>query len=427
MKRSEKNKPLDQYNLQTFLEGLRALDLTDEKGLMCGKVLGDLGVDVIKIEKPGGDPIRNRGPFYQDIPDPCKSLFWFSFNSNKRGITLDIETRDGREILKKLIKKSDFLIESFPPGYMENLGLGHEEISQINPGIIMTSITPFGQKGPYKEYKASDLTCNALSGYLFLCGDPDRPPVRISFPQTMLHASIEGAAASLIALYYREKSGLGQHIDVSIQQCFPWCMLDAQGFWDMNKAKAKRNGMFSIRPATNVLIRKIWPCKDGYISFQITGGIVGAGTEPALVKWMEAEGISDEFVNNTDWSKFDYAVEPQESFERLEKVFGNFFLTHTKAEIFEEVKKRRLLIRPVFTVEDICKDPQLKARNFWVNVEHPELNASIKYPETFIKSSGPQVKIRRRAPLIGEHNLEIYKEIGLSKENLMTLKESGVI
>jgi crotonobetainyl-CoA:carnitine CoA-transferase CaiB-like acyl-CoA transferase len=116
MKTSEKSKLPGQENLQTFLEGLRALDLTDEKGLLCGKVLGDLGVDVIKIEKPGGDPIRNRGPFYQDIPEPCKSLFWFSFNANKRGITLNIETMDGRGILKKLIKSSDFLIESFPPG-----------------------------------------------------------------------------------------------------------------------------------------------------------------------------------------------------------------------------------------------------------------------------------------------------------------------
>src|SRR5512139_42575 len=133
-----------------MLEGCRALDLTDEKGFLCGKILAEVGVDVIKVERPGGDPSRRIGPFWGDIADPEKSLYWFAYNSNKRGITLNIETADGVEIFKKLVKASDFVIESFPPGYMETLGLGYSALSDIKDGIILTSITPFGQAGPYR-------------------------------------------------------------------------------------------------------------------------------------------------------------------------------------------------------------------------------------------------------------------------------------
>jgi crotonobetainyl-CoA:carnitine CoA-transferase CaiB-like acyl-CoA transferase len=190
-------------NPDSLLSPFRALDLTDEKGFLCGRILGDLGADVIKIEKPGGDPARDIGPFYHDIPDPEKSLFWFAFNANKRGITLDIENPDGQEIFKQLVKSADFAIESFPPGYMDSLGLGYLALSEINPKIILTSITPFGQTGPYKDYKASDLIAMAMGGQMYLCGDPDRPPVRVSFPQAYCHAGAQGAMGTMIAHIHR--------------------------------------------------------------------------------------------------------------------------------------------------------------------------------------------------------------------------------
>ena len=147
-----------------MLSPYRILDLTNERGFLCGKLMADLGASVIKIEKPGGDPARSMGPFYHDIPDPEKSLYWFAFNTNKRGITLDIETADGQAIFKRLMKNIDIVIESFDPGYMDKLGLGYSALSQLNPGVIMTSITGFGQTGPYKDYKAPDIVVWALSG-----------------------------------------------------------------------------------------------------------------------------------------------------------------------------------------------------------------------------------------------------------------------
>src|SRR4030042_5378186 len=160
----------------------RVLDLTDEKGLLCGKLLADLGADVMKIERPGGDPARNIGPFYHDIPHPEKSLYWFFYNANKRGITLNIETNDGKEILKRLVKSADFILESFKPGYMDSLGLGYSALSEINPRIIMTSITPFGPDGPYGKFKSADIVNQALSGWMNRCGDDDRAPVQMGIP-----------------------------------------------------------------------------------------------------------------------------------------------------------------------------------------------------------------------------------------------------
>ncbi len=171
-----------------MLEGYRALDLTDEKGFLCGKILAELGVDVIKVEKPGGDPARKIGPFWHDQADPEKSLYWFAYNSSKRGITLDLETEEGKRIFRDLVKTADFVIESFAPGDMDKLGFGYSELSRIKKDIILTSITPFGQKGPYSHYQASDLVVMGMAGELFMTGDSDRRPVNMSLPQACLHA-----------------------------------------------------------------------------------------------------------------------------------------------------------------------------------------------------------------------------------------------
>jgi crotonobetainyl-CoA:carnitine CoA-transferase CaiB-like acyl-CoA transferase len=204
-------------NFSGMLSPYRVLDLTNEKGFLCGKMLGDLGADVIKIEKPGGDNSRNIGPYYHDEVDPEKSLYWFSYNTNKRGITLDIETTQGKQIFKELVKTADVVVESLPPGNMKELGLGYEELEKINKEIILTSITPYGQTGPYKDFKYSDITLYAMGGYMSSVGDADRPPVRISHHfQTYLHGGGQAAQGVLFALYHREMTGEGQYIDVSI-------------------------------------------------------------------------------------------------------------------------------------------------------------------------------------------------------------------
>ena len=259
-----------------LLDGCRVLDLTDEKGFLCGRVLGDLGADVIKVEPPGGTPSRNIGPFYHDIPHPEKSLYWFAYNANKRGITLDIETADGRQIFEKLAMKADLVIESFQAGRLDELGLGYHALAQVNPRIIMVSITPFGQTGPYKDYKASDIVAVAMGGEMYVTGEPDRAPLRISFPQAYLHAGVTAAVAALIAYYHCRKVGEGQHVDVSICESMLSFSGNVAAFWYMLKENLKRYGAFRAGTAGGAITRLLWPCQDGYVMYTIMGTPSGA-------------------------------------------------------------------------------------------------------------------------------------------------------
>ena len=182
----------------SMLHGYRALDLTAAESQLCGRVLAELGVDVIKIEKPAGDSSRTKGPFYRDLIHPEKSLWWYFLNASKRGITLDLEREDGRELFKKLVAKADFVIESYPPGYMAELGLDYSVLAEINPRIIVTSMTPFGQTGPYKDFKSSELVLMALGVFMYGTGDPDRPPVKPNYPLAGITSSISGACATMV-------------------------------------------------------------------------------------------------------------------------------------------------------------------------------------------------------------------------------------
>jgi benzylsuccinate CoA-transferase BbsE subunit len=406
-----------------MLSPYRALDLTDEKGLLCGRILGDLGADVIKIEKPGGDPARNIGPFYHDEPDPEKSLFWFSFNANKRGITLDIKSTDGQEIFKKLAESADIVVESFPPGYMDNIGLGYSVMEKINPGVILVSITPFGQTGPYRDYKISDLVAWALSGYMSSVGDYDRPPVRIGlFCQSYLHAGGQAVQGAMIALYQREVTGEGQSVDVSIQDSLICCTPErVTSRWDFAKTVVRRgNRMLSVR--------RIWPCKDGYAYAIFWGGQNANRWNKPIVRWIESEGLATNFVRNFDWDSFNMMDVTQEIIDGIEEPVLKLFEKLTMDEVLEGALKHNAQVYPFATTADIVNNAQLASRNFWVDVEHPELGESITYPGPFAKTTLLPPRIFRRAPLIGEHNEEIYeKELGISKEKLLVLKQAKVI
>jgi len=212
-------------NHDAALADYRVLDLTTDTCAYCGKILADLGADVIRIEPPGGDPSRNTGPFYKEAPDPEKNLNWWAYNTSKRGVTLNLETAEGKDLLRRLANTADALIESFPPGYMDSLGLGYAALSEANPGIIVTSISAFGQTGPYRDWKGPDIVGWALGGQAFTTGDEDRAPCRISFPQAYLHAANHAASATLAALYHREITGEGQYIDVSMQEAVVWTLM----------------------------------------------------------------------------------------------------------------------------------------------------------------------------------------------------------
>jgi benzylsuccinate CoA-transferase BbsE subunit len=409
-----------------LLAPYRVLDLTNEKGMFSGKVLASLGAEVIKIEPPGGDPERSRPPFYKDINHPEKSLYYLAFNNNKKSITLNINTSYGRDIFRKLVKISDFVIESFYPGHMDELGLGYLELSKINPGIIMTSITPFGQTGPFCNYKSSDLVCCAMSGFMYLTGDIDRAPVGISVPQAYLLGAAEAAAGTMIAFYQRKMTGDGQHVDVSIRDAMVKATINAIPWWEHFGRIMKRGGpCWMLRGAR---LRVLWPCKDGSVSFALQGGQTGARINSRLVKWMDSEQMASEYLKSIEWESIDMGTVDSELHNAFEKAVGQFFMTHTRKELYEGGQSRHIMLAPVQTVEDLSNSQQLKYRKFWEEMEYGESGTKITYPGAFIKASmTPCMKVTR-APFIGEHNQEIYEgKLEMNRDELAMLKSSNVI
>jgi crotonobetainyl-CoA:carnitine CoA-transferase CaiB-like acyl-CoA transferase len=411
-----------------MLDEYRVLDLTDEKGLLCGRVLADLGADVIKVEPPHGCSARKIGPFYKDIPHPERSLYWFAYNLNKRGITLNLECVDGRELFRRLIETADVIIESFPPSYMKNLGLGYYDLRRIRSDIIMTSITPFGQEGPYCNFQAADLVCWSMGGFAYTTGYQDRPPVQISFPQAYLAGALEAAVGAVTALYYREVFGEGQHLDVSIQAAVAKNLMNAPLFWQVMGVNIARAGPNRVGLSVSGGQRIIWKCKDGEVSFSFFGGRAGARTNRSLVEYMDEKGAAPEFLKEMDWEGFDLTTATQEVIGLLGQSTHDFFMRHTKKELFQEAIERRMTLYPVQTVSDIMSDPQLVERGCWEEVEHPELGARLLYNGLPFLSSEKLQSGKMRAPLIGEDNEEIYlEELGLSREDLTRLAELGAV
>ena len=410
-----------------MLSTYRVLDLSDDKGTVCGQILARLGADVIKIEAPGGSPERAKGPFAGDIPDPERSLFWLAYNRGKKSVTLDMESQNGKEIFKKLVVKADIIVESFKPGYMDSIGLGFPALKEINTGIIVVSISPFGQTGPYRDYKGPDIVVDALSGYMYLCGDPDRAPVRVSYPLAYGYAGAQGAIGSLIALYNREMTGEGQYVDVSSQEGMTEYTLMAPLFWNILGRINTRSGQ--LRGGASRRTRELWQCKDGWITFGIYGGQLGGRVNQELATWMDSEGMADEFIRSINWEMLDMATVPQEDIEKIEQALENFFLSHTMAELYDGSIQRGINLCPIWTPKEILSSVQLNARDFWEQVNHEDLGMKITYPGSFFKTTAKSTNgDGKRSPRIGEHNNEIYQdELGLSVSEINSLKEKETI
>jgi benzylsuccinate CoA-transferase BbsE subunit len=416
-----------------MLSCYRVLDLTDDKGYFCGKALGDLGADVIKVEPPGGDPGRKRGPFYHDIPDPEKSLYWFAFNTSKRGITLDIEKAEGRQLFKELVKTADVVLESFSPGYMDKLGLGYPALREVNEGVIMTAITPFGQEGPYKDFKGPDIVASALGGTLYTVGDPGRPPLTATYPHAYTVCSMHAVVGTLIALFHRSVIGRGQYVDASAQIALHFTgSAEIEGSWEFHGITQRRHGRkrFAIRikDDKNAFTPILWSCKDGNIGLNIQLGPSGEKGNTALVEWMKSEGHDIGRLGQWDFKTMDWSVlESQEESDEIHDVLQSFFLKFTKEELFKKSAEIGLKMGISLTPKDMMTFPQLVQRGFFTEVDYPELGTTLTHPGSPTRFSDGAHGIKRRAPLIGEHNVEVYQELGLPVAELAVLKERGVI
>lgn len=413
--------------MDAILNGYRVLDLCTGGCLVCGKILADLGADVIKIEPPGGDPTRNIGPFFGGIPHRERSLYWFAFNTNKRGMTLKIESPEGKGIFRKLVETADVVLENFDVGYLDKLGLGYDDLKAINPKVIMTSVTPFGQTGPYKDYKGADMVVWALGGLMNLCGDPDRQPVQVSLPQAYIAAGTYAAEGTMVALFERENSGLGQQVDVSAQATITWFISELIPFYNLLGQDMKRAGG-AITRAGGLLCPIVYKCQDGYISYMITAGLPGAERNEKMVLWLEEEGLATDYLRQKDWVNWDWVGMTKEELEKISKPVSELFIRYKAQDLYDEAIRWGVSLFPVSTSQDIMGNAQLEARGFWTPLYHEALDTTLTYPGAFALIPETPLSVSKRAPLIGEHNQEVYvEELGLTLEEMVSLQGIGVV
>jgi crotonobetainyl-CoA:carnitine CoA-transferase CaiB-like acyl-CoA transferase len=411
----------------SLLDGIRVLDLADASGNLCGRILADLGADVIKIEPPGGDPARRQPPFAADIPDPDRSLNWFAANINKRSITLDIDhSETGRDLFGRLAAKADVIVETPAHGH----GLDYAKLAATNPRLILATLTPYGNDDDGPDYPASDLEITASSGSLWLAGEPDRPPIRTSLPQTPSWTGMYAATGVLMALLARETSGRGQQVDVSAQAGMVTAISQAPIFWDLLGEEQYRSGAFLVgRSVTGAQFRNVWPCRDGYVTFALYGGQAGRDTGRALVGWMNEThpGGAPDLLRTLDWDQFEVTSATPELVEHIEAAIAPFFLGLSKAEFFSGVLARNMLGYPLSTVEDMAGDAQLASRGFWQGVP-TTWDGELCVPGSFALFDGVRPPLRRPAPRVGEQNVEVYAtELGLGADELSALRSADIV
>ncbi len=391
------------------LSGGRVLDLTHcIAGPYCTKILADYGADVVKVERPGvGDPARSMGPFPGDNPDIESSGLFLYLNTNKKSITLNLKSATGVEILKELVKGVDIAVENFSPRVMPGLGLDYQTLKEINPGLVMVSISNFGQTGPYRDCKATDLTVWGLSGILYELGEPDREPLKMGSNVSEYVAGLYGALVALSTLYYRDETGIGQHVDVSVLEAFHTMQPSMTLVFSMAGFIRQRAG---IHFPWGIL-----PCDDGYIGFFL----------PTQTHW-ESLCVLLEMPELIDRPEYETPMMREERRDEITAIIVSWLKGKRMEDVFHAAQELRLPLTMVPSTEQLFDMPQHKARGYFVDIDHP-VGGKLTYPGAPFRL-GETAWQAGRAPLLGEHNEEIYCGLlGYSREYFAKLSEDGII
>jgi crotonobetainyl-CoA:carnitine CoA-transferase CaiB-like acyl-CoA transferase len=403
-----------------LLAGLRVLECGEGIAIgFAGKLLVDLGAEVIKVEPPrSGDRLRHHGPFSGDVPHREHSGLFLYLHANKRGITLDLECATGNTMLQRLVATVDVMLESFPPGHLAALGLGFEQLQACNPGLIFTSISPFGQTGPDARAPASDITVCAAAGITYSVGAPEREPLTPPLFQSEYQAGMGGAAATVAALLARSSMGGGQHADVSALEIFATIHSGgtALTFLYLGETGRRRGNR---RPDLYPYV--LLPCRDGYVCLIAREGrqwrrfleVLGHPAWAEEPRYRDRRAMAEQYA------------------EEVDALLAPWLIAHTKEEIFALCRAHRLPFAPVRTVAEVVADEQARARAFFVELDHPSLGGlTMPGPSYCLGQEGTRrfPSWLEPAPRLAEHNEQIYGGwMGVLRQALMQLYRAGIV
>ncbi|MBI4312458.1 MAG: CoA transferase [Chloroflexi bacterium] len=393
------------------LEGITVLDMGQMvAGPYCARLLATLGATVIKIERPGvGDVARSQGPFPHDQPDPESSGLFLYLNTGKKCVTLNLGSRTGRLLFRELVARSDILVENFRPGVMERLGQGYRKLHRLNPRLVMTSISNFGQSGPYRDYRATDMGLLAMGGYMYVSGDPDREPLRKGEYLAQYLGGLNAHVGTLGAFWHALESGIGQRVDVSIMEAVATLIETSITYYAYKGIPRKR---FSVRSGIHPF--GVYPCRDGFVGIQV----VPARMWPVLVEMVGREELRD--------PKFATGMGRSQHADEVDALLLPWLLQHGRNEIYHMGQQRGIGFGLVCTPADMLDSPHLKAREFFLALEHPQAG-TYRYPGVPAKFSETAWRAQR-APLLGEHNEELLCGLlGHPTSRLAEWREQGVI
>ena len=403
--------------IKKALSGIKVLDLTRVlAGPYCSMLFGDLGAEVIKIEPPEGEMIRDNPPRVKNGKggphDRSRSAYFLSLNRNKLGVTLNLKHPKAVKMFKDLLKTADVVLENYAPGVMKRLGIDYPVLKEINPRIILCSISGFGQWGPYSQKTAFDIVAQAAGGLMSVTGMPGSPPIKVGTSIGDLNAAVHAAFAIMAALWYREKSGIGQHVDVSMQEAMVSIMEGAVVRWTVGQELMQPIGSHN----TNESPMAAYRCKDGYI-------IIGTVGNEHFQRFCRA-------IGKPEWmDRPEYATKGKRWARKweMQKEIEGITAQYTVKEVGEMMDRERVANASILNIQQVVDDPHLNERGYFVEVEHPIIGKA-KIPGFPFKLSETPGEIDRPSPLVGEHNEEIFaKYLGIGKEEVRKLKEEGAI
>ncbi|MGA9048976.1 MAG: CoA transferase [Dehalococcoidia bacterium] len=406
--------------LKAPLEGIRVLDLADEKAAFTSKLLHDLGTEVIKVEGPSGDPARYQGPFLDNTPGPYSSLSFLYNNGGKLGVSLDLKEPQARQKLLEIAAVSDVIVESFEPGYLDHVELGFQTLSKLNPGLVLASVTGFGQSGPCSRHKSCDLIASAAGGQMYLCGRPGKQPLEPYGGQTYYLSSLFAALGITLALRARESSGRGQHIDISAQEAAAAALehILVQYFYD-GKVPS-RQGSLQWNSSSD-----IFPCKDGYVLLTFNR------EWDTLIELLHQKSMAAD-LKHPAWSDENFR---REHIDDIEDVFTLWTCVQSNRDVFKLGQSMRFPWAALNNIDEVAADEQLSARGYFITGRHPPAHKEFKATRPVINFTGGPDYILRGAPSPGEHNETVFRMVqaaqpvkiqGVSGQSLLKLPLEGV-